>query len=1059
MNDIHQEHHFEAELCLSMQRNGWRYSDNDAGFDREHFLYTADLCEWLQMAWPIQWEVLLKKHGGAKEAANAAAAQVRKNLNHQGTLHWLRHQVEMQGLRTGFTLAEFRPSVSLNAEVCRRYNSNILRVVRQVHHSINNAHSSLDLVFFLNGIPVATVELKSEMTQTVQDAIQQYKTDRHPFPKGGKEEPLLAFGRGALVHFAVSQDEAYMTTRLEGRNTCFLPFNRGNHGAAGNIPVSDNFPTCYLWEDVWEPSQWLDLLGKYLVAEKERGKLKKMIFPRFHQLDATRRIQEDIKANGPGGKYLIQHSAGSGKTKSIAWTAHLLSNLHRNDRKVFKSIIVISDRTVLDEQLRKDIEAFTRTSGVVASITGEHSSKSRQLGTALEENRQIIVCTLQTFPFLMEEAHKLMKEHHDWQFAIIADEAHSSMAGDTNAALKQLLTPEEAADLDDGGEVDVETMLEADMTARHADGRITYVAFTATPKAKTLELFGVRDDQNVPHPFHVYTMRQAIEEGFILDVLQNYTTITMAWKLGHADGSDIDPDNPEDPFMRRFVDRKQAAAKLIGLVKLHPYNIAQKVDIVIRHYMKTVRHSMENGEDAKAMVVLGSRREAIRWQKALQAYIRSHHLDIDSLVAFSGSLPDEESFPGTGDLSEKSSLLNPRLKGRNIRKAFIGTGECSNEFQILLVANKFQTGFDEPRLCGMYVNRKLGGVQTVQTLSRLNRCHPGKDHVYVVDFVNREEDILGAFTPYYETACIGEVTDPDIIYELYQSIDNMELYTQETMEQTVKAIKTGATQREVYAILKPVQKAICERYRSASEKRRQAAAIGDMETMRKCEEEQQFLKNAKNAMGRYIRAYVFLSQITNYESTTLEKHYLFYKMLVRLLKFDVERVDVDLSDVQLTHYAKKKEKTAALYLEAKGDVGTALLNEDATPYAKEKEALALMIRRLNELYGEGLTDNDRLPFLLFVSNNLLQDDKLIRQAASNTFEQFMQSPDLNKAFQNALFASQEKFTRFAMEAIQQEDKLAELKLMLLEQGQLYIELRNRGLVKNRKELLNDRLTE
>lgn len=1055
MNDIHQEHHFEEELCLSLQRNGWRYSPDDSGFDREHFLYTADLCEWLQTAWPIQWKALFKKYGSVQEAAKAAAAQVRKNLNHQGTLHWLRHSVEMQGLRTGFTLAEFRPSTLLNAEVCRRYGSNILRVVRQVHHSINNAHLSLDLVFFLNGLPVATTELKSEMTQTVQDAIQQYRIDRNPFPKGGKEEPLLAFGRGALVHFAISQDEAYMTTRLEGRKTFFLPFNRGNHGGAGNAPVPGKFPTCYLWEDIWRPDQWLDLLGKYLVAEKERGKLKKIIFPRFHQLDSTRRILEDVADNGPGGKYLIQHSAGSGKTKSIAWTAHFLSNLHRDNRKIFKSIIVISDRTVLDEQLRRDIEAFTRTSGVVASITGEHSSKSRQLGKALEENRQIIVCTLQTFPFLMEEARKLMKEHHDWRFAIIADEAHSSMAGDTNAALKQLLTPEEAADLADGGEVDVETMLEADMTARHADGRITYVAFTATPKAKTLELFGIRDEQNIPHPFHVYTMRQAIEEGFILDVLQNYTTITMAWKLGHADGSDIDPDNPEDPFMRRFVDKKQGATKLINIVKLHSYTIAQKVDIVVKHYMKTVRHCMENGEEAKAMVVLGSRQEAIRWQKTLQTYIQKRRLDIDSLVAFSGSLTDEESFPGMGDLSEKSSRLNPELKSRDIRKAFIGSEECPNEFQILLVANKFQTGFDEPRLCGMYINRKLGGVQAVQTLSRLNRCHPGKDHVYVVDFVNKEEDILAAFSPYYETACIGEVTDPDIIYDLYQSIDHMELYTQETLEQTVRAIKKGCTQQEVYAILKPVQTAICERYKTAVKKRRHAAEAGDEETVRKCEEELQFLKDAKSAMSRYIRAYVFLSQITNYESTILEKHYLFYKMLVRLLKFDVERVDVDLSDVQLTHYAKKGEKTTTIYLTSEGDVGTALLKEDAAPYAKKEEALAIMIRQLNELYGEGLTEEDRIPFLLFVSSNLLQDEKLVRQAACNTFEQFMQSPDLNKAFQEALFASQEKFTRFAMEAIQQEEKLEELKHILLEQGKLYTQLRDRGLRKDTEEFLTE----
>lgn len=1034
MSTIHQEHHFEEEICLGMQRNGWLYAPDDQGFDRKHFLYTPDLQMWLEQAWPTQWEALLQKHGSSDVAIAAVAREVRRKLDHQGTLHWLKARVEMQGVRQGFKLAEFRPATELNPSVSELYSNNILRVVRQVHHSINNPRQSLDLVLFLNGIPVATVEIKSEMTQSVQDAIQQYRTDRHPHPAGGRPEPLLQFGSGALVHFAVSQDEVYMTTRLEGRKTYFLPFNRGNHGGAGNTPVPGNFPTCYLWEDVWSRAQWLDLLGKYIIAEKDKGKIQTIIFPRYHQLDATRRIVADVSARGAGGKYLIQHSAGSGKTKSIAWTAHFLSKLHIRDEKVFKSVIVISDRTVLDEQLRKDIEAFDNTTGVVASITGEGEAKSSQLARALSENSQIIVCTLQTFPFVMDEARKLMKQHKGWQFAVIADEAHSSMSGDANAQLKKLLTPDEAAELDDGGEIDSETMLASSMASRNADGKITYVAFTATPKAKTMELFGTRDTPGgKPEPFHTYTMRQAIEEGFILDVLQNYTTVTMAWKLGHVDGNEINPDNKDDAFMNRFANKRRAIGKLVGIVKMHPYNISQKVALVANHYLNTVRYSMENGEEAKAMIVLGSRKEAIRWQKAMQAYIRDHHLDMDSLVAFSGSLEDEEEFPGAGELTEKSSVLNPNLKGRSIRTAF----KEGDEFQILLVANKFQTGFDEPRLCGMYIDRKLGDVQAVQTLSRLNRCYKGKEHVYVVDFVNKEEDILAAFQPYYETAQLGGVTDPNIIYTMYEDIDAMDLYTGASMNEAVKAILQGKPQSEVYAIYKPVQQAIYDRYNNARQAMIEAQQIGDEASVRKHEEEIEFLLKAKSDMERYIRAYVFLSQITDYESTILEKHYIFYKNLVRLLKFDIEHADIDLSDVRLTHYAKKSEQTSSLKLTAEGDVGTALINDSSPGLNKEEEALAIMIQKLNDLYGAGLSDEDKLPFFMSISRNLLQNELLCRQAKHSTQEQLLKSSDLNTAITEALFEAKDQFNRFAMEAIQQEDKLEDLKRVLFHYGKLY----------------------
>ncbi|MCJ9728959.1 type I restriction endonuclease subunit R [Bradyrhizobium sp. PRIMUS42] len=625
----------------------------------------------------------------------------------------------------------------MNADILARYAANRLRVVRQARYSLAS-ENCIDLVLFLNGLPVATAELKTDFTQSIDDAIDQYRFDRNPRPKGQGVEPLLNFLSGALVHFAVSNSEVHMTTQLAGPATAFLPFNKGDHGAKGNPPNLAGHRTSYLWEEVWQRDSWLEIIGRYLVTRRDdKKKIASITFPRYHQLDATRKLQTKVLEEGAGGKFLIQHSAGSGKTNSIAWSAHFLADLHdAKNEKLFSTVIVISDRNVIDAQLQDALFDFQRTTGVVATIKSEGASKSGQLAEALAAGKKIIVCTIQTFPFALEEVRRLAATEGK-RFAVIADEAHSSQTGEAAAKLKQVLSPEELAELGDGGEVSTEDMLAAQMAARANDKGITYVAFTATPKAKTLQLFGrppkpdqpVGDD-NLPAPFHVYSMRQAIEEGFILDVLKNYTPYRLAFRLAN-NGKEWDD---------KEVERDAALKGIMRWVRLHPYNISQKVQIVVEHFRETVAPLLEGR--AKAMVVLGSRLEAVRWQLAIEKYIKSRGYKIGTLVAFSGEVDDSQS--GSDPFTETSKVLNPGLNGRDIRDAFKG-----DEFQILLVANKFQTGFDQPLLCGMYVDRRLAGIQAVQTLSQLNRAYPGKDTTYVLDFVNSSEEVLAAFKTYY----------------------------------------------------------------------------------------------------------------------------------------------------------------------------------------------------------------------------------------------------------------------------------------------------------------------
>ena len=1033
---LHNEISFEVEICEHLAEHGWLYEDKAAAdYDRKLALFPADVLAWVQAAQPAAWDALTKNHGAA--AADMLLNRLRQSIDLQGTLHVLRHGFDVLGLKKEVKLAQFKPALAMNPDIMARYAANRLRVVRQVRYSLHN-ENSIDLVLFLNGVPVATVELKTDFTQSIDDAIDQYRFDRDPSPKGQTPEPLLSFPNGALVHFAVSNSEVHMTTRLDSTRTRFLPFNLGDHGAKGNPLNPNGHPTAYLWEQVWERDSWLEILGRYLVAERDdKKKLKAIIFPRYHQLDVTRKLQAAILAEGPGHKYLIQHSAGSGKTNSIAWTAHFLADLHDADNnKVFDTVLVISDRNVIDSQLQEAIFGFERTTGVVASIKGEGGSKSSELAEALSGDKKIVVCTIQTFPFAIKAVRELAATGGK-RFAVIPDEAHSSQTGEAASKLKQLLSVEEQKEFADGGEVSSEDILAATMVNRANDDGVTYVAYTATPKAKTLELFGRRPDPskpssegNLPEPFHVYSMRQAIEEGFILDVLQNYTSYKLAFKLANG-GKEFDD---------KEVERSAAMKKLMGWVRLHPYNIAQKVQIVVEHYRETVAPLLDG--KAKAMVVVGSRVEAVRWQLAIDKYIKDKGYPLKTLVAFSGEVDDKES--GPEPFKETSKELNPDLKGRDIREAFKG-----DEYQILLVANKFQTGFDAPLLCGMYVDKRLAGIQAVQTLSRLNRSYEldgvKKDKTYVLDFVNESDEILAAFKTYYATAELSDATDPNIVLNLRSKLDAAGYYDEFEVNRVVEVeLNPKSKQSDLQAAVAPVADRLVKRFAAAKVAYKDAQEAKDSKATQAATDIMNALLLFRTDMTTYQRAYTFLSQIFDYGNTDFEKRSIFFKQLLRLLKFGREREGIDLSQVVLTHHNLKNKGKQAMKL-ADGEypklppiteAGSGSVQE------KEKAYLSAIISKVNDLFQGELTDNDKLVYINnVIMGKLLESQTLIQQATNNSKEQFANSPDLKTELMNAIIDALEAHTTMSTQALGSEAVRDGLRDILLGPAKLYETLR------------------
>ena len=845
-----------------------------------------------------------------------------------------------------------------------------------------------------------------------------------------------------------------MTTKLIGAMTNFLPFNCGNptgagSAAAGNPPNPLGHPTAYLWESVWERESWLDILGRYLIPQRDSKKrIQSLIFPRYHQLDVTRKLIAAVLQECVGGKYLIQHSAGSGKTNSIAWSAHFLAELHdANAQKLFNTVLVVSDRTVLDSQLQDAIFSFERTTGVVATIKGESNSKSGELAQALKDGKKIVVCTIQTFPFALKAVQELAASQGK-RFAVIADEAHSSQTGEAAAKLKQVLSVEELQDLADGGEVSTEDLLAAQMATRSDTTGITYVAFTATPKAKTLELFGSRPNPaqpasatNLPAPFHVYSMQQAIEEGFILNVLQNYTSYDLAFKLAQKGEEQAQTlsNQAGGQVGDQEVERKEATKSIMRWVKLHPYNIAQKVQIIVEHFREAIS-PLINGQ-AKAMIVVSSRVEAVRWQLAIQKYIQEQSYAIASLVAFSGEVNDPTS--GSEPFTENHKNLNPNLRGRDIRDAF-----ATADYQLLLVANKFQTGFDQPLLCGMYIDKRLGGIQAVQTLSRLNRAHPGKDTTYVLDFINEPTEILAAFKTYYTTAQLEDVTDPNRVFDLRMKLDLTGFYDDAEVDQVVAVeLNPNAKQSELIAALEPVVNRLLSFYKAAQAQYQNAQANHDDQAAQDAHNELEALILFKSDMGAFIRLYAFLSQIFDYGNTAIEKRNIFYKRLMPLLEFGREQESIDLSKLILTYHTLKTQGSRTLNLKEGASSYLTPPNESGSGAVQEKQKALLeeIIAKVNDLFEGDLTESDRLVYVNnVIKGKLLESETLVQQANNNTKEQFSNSPDLSNEILNAIMDALTAHTTMSKQALDSEEVRDGLRDILLGPAQLYEALRDKA---------------
>ncbi|MFZ3454211.1 type I restriction endonuclease subunit R [Arthrobacter sp. 7Tela_A1] len=1021
----HIEVTFEEEICQALATQGWIYEPHRKAsdlYDAERAVVPEDVIGWLQDTQPHELAKVLKSSDSPAErilAENNLINRLCKVLDKPAT----KEAGMLSVLRTGFKdvaakfdMCQFKPAMGLNPDTLERYGKVRLRVMRQVHYSTVDTKKSIDLVLFLNGLPVATIELKTDFTQNINDAVAQYRNDRMPRNAKNKEEPLLAFGRRALVHFAVSNDEIQMTTELKGKATRFLPFNLGNGDHAGNPVNPSGSATTYLWERVLQPDAWLNIIGKFLhlqVSDKtdpvtgERVISKSLLFPRYHQWDVVTNLIDTARSEGPGHRYLVQHSAGSGKTNSIAWTAHQLSSLHdAQDHKVFDSVIVVTDRTVLDSQLQDAIYQIEHKSGVVVPIKGTGGSKSAELAEALIARTPIVVVTIQTFPFALKaiaESQALRGRN----FAIIADEAHSSQTGSTANKVKQALSVEELEDVNDGGEIDIEAYLAAEMAERAEAKNISYFAFTATPKAKTLELFGRPGPDGLPQPFHLYSMQQAIEEGFILDVLQNYTSYKVAYRLAH-NGRDYDSEDSK-------VEKSEALKSLMNWVKLHPYNISQKVQVIVEHFRANIAWRLDG--KAKAMVVTGSRKEAVRYKLAIDKYIAdAGYSDLGTLVGFSGEVTDEDSSPE----SFTELNMNPGLKGRTLPEAF-----ATNEYQIMLVANKFQIGFDQPLLVAMYVDKKLSGVSAVQTLSRLNRTAVGKDQTFVLDFVNKPEEILASFKPYFREARLEGTSDPNVVHDLQNKLDAAQIYLESEVDGLVQAYVREEGNNALSGWVAPAKSRFNTRYNAA-------VASGDKTT-------QDELDLFRKDLGSFVRAYDFLSQIVNFADPDLEKRLIFYKHLQPVLRVRDAPVALDLSGVVLAKYALKDKGQAQLKL---SDDDEALLKPptDVGSGQTKDPVLATweeIIQQAN-LPFEGEELDAVAHFVEGVRRELVKNETLQTQARNNSRSHFNSSPQLENALSDAVTNSMESHYNLSLQALGDKTKMRALLEIL--SGLLYEEL-------------------
>ncbi|MBO1030009.1 type I restriction endonuclease subunit R [Tessaracoccus sp. SD287] len=917
---VHLESSFEANIEAHLVQHGW-HQLAPSGYDKSLGLFPDEVITYLQTSQPRAWQQLVTRHGGKSTARQKFLTTLAKAITSRGTINVLRDTVKDSGVT--IRMCWFRPANNLTPELEDRYRANRCGVVRQLHHSESNPADSLDLALVVNGIPVASAELKNPLThQTVEHAMTQYRTDRNPND--------LIFAHRTLVHFALDPHQVMMTTSLEREQTRFLPFNQGTAGPgqpgrAGNPQNSSGYQTDYLWQQVWQRDNWLDLLATFVHAQDGR-----ILFPRFHQWHAVKSIVQATRQAGAGTDRLIQHSAGSGKSNTIAWTAHSLQRLHgEDDRPVFDKVVVITDRRVLDRQLQETVAGLDHTPGTIVRVD-QHSS---QLKEALEGNAaRIIITTLQKFPvvakFAAEDAAAGEgKQIAGKQFAVIVDEAHSSTTGNAVKQLKSVLggaSLEEAEAAEAAAEAAAETsdLVVQSALARGKQKNLSFFAFTATPKPKTLELFGELVE-GIHRPFHTYSMRQAIDEGFILDVLANYSTYGTYYKLANAS-----PVN--DPEM----DQGKARAALARFVSLHPYQLEQKAEVIVEHFRQKTALKIDGR--AKAMVVTRSRLHAVRTKQALDAYITRKGYDsgadaMRTLVAFSGAVTDPEvpqvAWTEAGINGFTETQLPKRFR--------------DDDYQVLVVAEKYQTGFDEPLLHTMYVDKKLAGVKAVQTLSRLNRVHPGKEDTFILDFANTADEIREAFEPFYEQT-MATPTEPNILYTMHHALMSAGVLSRQEMQACVTALlsQDPAQQSQVYANVTP--------------------AVGRFVLIEDEDEQADF----RSRLNHFCRAYAFVAQVMPWTDPELEELFLYGRVLLTELPADSDDPLPQLSkSVQLTHLRIAVTSDSSITLDGSDEPGEALPGMGEGHQAEPVlDKLSAMIAALNDKFGADLGEADKVWF-------------------------------------------------------------------------------------------------
>ncbi len=987
MNSQTSEQAFETTVEAMLLDGGW-HKGNVAEWDVERALFPCHVVAFLKTAQPEVWERLTSQHGENLESM--VTDQLAKQLDIKGTLGVLRQGFKFQGKT--LQMAFFKPAHSLNPEAVTQFELNKLTVTRQVRCHPGKG-DTVDMLFALNGVPVATCELKNPMTgQTWRNAVRQYKEDRDP------NAPVFKFSKRALVHFAADTDEVLMATRLAKNKTQFLPFNRGNAPGdikcgAGNPEHPSGYRTGYFWQEVLERTRFLDILGHYIFIERREEKIynknsartvrrETLVFPRYHQLYAVNSLVETARTEGAGNNYLIQHSAGSGKTNSISWLSHRLASLHTDtDEKVFDCVLVITDRRVLDRQLQDAIYQIEHAQGVVQAINED----SKQLAQALVDGTKIVITTLQKFPFVMrgllsiagasspdEPSQYDQAQAAEWvqkiagrKYAVIVDEAHSSQTGESAREMKAVLGERSQAALKNLA--DWEDGLNAMVEARGPQPNLSFFAFTATPKGKTIELFGRLGAKGKPEAFHIYSMRQAIEEGFILDVLTNYTDYDTYYRIARTAADD--PKYPE----------QRAAKALSKFASIHPHNLAQKTEVIIEHFRSKVKHHI--GGKAKAMVVTSSRLHAVRYMQAFQKYIAEKgYTDIRPLVAFSGTVTD----PDTGEDFTEPAMNTDITNDKPISESALPARFDSPDYQILLVAEKYQTGFDQPLLQAMYVDKRLDGVQAVQTLSRLNRVAAGKRPPFVLDFVNNPADIGAAFAPYYDQTQLETSSDPNQLEALKHELDEMQIYHHEEVERfaRVRFQPFDKRQKNDHATLVLELQPAIDRFKNCNE-----------------EEQARF----RDRLGAFIKLYAFISQIIPYADSELEQLHAFTRGLLPCLRSGiVEQLSLE-DDVEMEYYRLQHVSTVAIELDGEGadvqsltEVGTGLTEEDAAP-------LSEIIATLNDRFGTAFNESDRL-FFEQLQQDGINDKNISQTASANPYEKFelAMHPELSKLMVNRM---------------------------------------------------------